>query len=139
MKEVTREMIREYKIKELGYDFMGYKFNNQKELSFHHLIVARENCKMYGLGNGYYKWNCAILKQDSSHNYLHLIQRIDDETFWKITNEMIDQNTKGYLDIDNLKRIRDLLLYFEMIHSKDVNREGKKLIKKEFITNRIDL
>lgn len=139
MKSVTSEMIRKYRIKQLGYDFMGYTFNNPSDLSFHHLIVAKKDCHSLGLGDGYYEWNGAILKQKTSHDYLHIIQQIDPEIFWDITNEMIDENMKGRLDIDNLKRIRDILLYFESEHYDEGNKKGKRLIRREFITNRIPL
>lgn len=75
----------------------------------------------------------------SSHDYLHLIQRIDNEIFCRITSEMIEQNEKGRLDLENLKKIRDLLLYFEKEHSADEDKDGQKIIRKRFITNRIEL
>ena len=53
MREVTREMIKMYNIKKLGYDFMGYTFNRPEELSFHHLVVPKRDCKDQGLGDGY--------------------------------------------------------------------------------------
>ena len=79
MKTVKEEMIRDYKLKKLGYDFMGYTFNNVNELSFHHLIVPKKDSERMGIGDGYVKWNGAILKQSTSHDYLNLIQRIDEE------------------------------------------------------------
>ena len=139
MRQITAEMIEAYKIKQLGYDFMGYSFNKVKELSFHHLIIPRKDSRKQGIGDGYVKWNGAILRQLSSHDYLHLIQRIDNEIFNRITGEMIKQNQKGRLDLENLKIIRDLLLYFEKEHCADEDREGHKIIKKRFITNRIEL
>jgi hypothetical protein len=54
MREITREMIKEYRINKIKYDFMGYTFNRYEELSFHHLIVPRRECKAQGLGDGYY-------------------------------------------------------------------------------------
>jgi hypothetical protein len=53
MKEITSEMIKEYKVNKLGYDFLGYTYNNNKQLSFHHLIVPHKNCKELGFGEGY--------------------------------------------------------------------------------------
>ena len=85
MREITKEMIKLYNIKKLGYDFMGYTFRNINELSFHHLIVPHRDCKREGLGEGYLLWNGAILKQDTSHEYLHTIERIDREVFLQIT------------------------------------------------------
>ena len=55
MRKITREMIKEYELMNLGYDFMGYTFNKPNELSFHHLIVPKRDCQKYGLGDGYLK------------------------------------------------------------------------------------
>lgn len=131
-------MIKLYDIKKLDYDFMGYTFRNINELSFHHLIVPHRDCKREGLGEGYLLWNGAILKQDTSHEYLHTIERIDREVFLQITKEMIDENNKRKIDIENLKRIRELLLYFEEKYKDIENKQGKKLIKQKYITQRIN-
>lgn len=53
MKQVTHEMIEVFKINKLKYDFMGYTFKRTNELSFHHLIVPKRECKAQGLGEGY--------------------------------------------------------------------------------------
>lgn len=139
MREVTKEMIKLYDIKKLGYDFMGYNFDRLKDLSFHHLIVPHRDCKKQGLGEGYLIWNGAILVQDTAHEYLHTIERLDKELFLRITKYMIEENRNGKIDIDNLKRIRELLLYFENEHKNETNKKGKQLIKREYITNRIKL
>lgn len=138
MREITKEMIKLYDIKKLGYDFMGYTFRNINELSFHHLIVPHRDCKREGLGEGYLLWNGAILKQDTSHEYLHTIERIDREVFLQITKEMVDENNKRKIDIENLKRVRELLLYFEEKYKDIENKQGKKLIKQKYITQRIN-
>lgn len=139
MKEVTREMIKMYNIKKLKYDFMGYTFNNINELSFHHLIVPKRDCKKQGLGNGLLIWNGAVLKQATSHDYLHLIERLDREMFLRITKYMIEENTNRKIDIDNLKRIREVLLLFEETYEKEKDKNGKLLIKQPYKTDRIDL
>ena len=138
MREITKEMIKLYDIKKLGYDFMGYTFRNINELSFHHVIVPHRECKREGLGEGYLLWNGAILKQDTSHEYLHTIERIDREVFLQITKEMVDENNKRKIDIENLKRVRELLLYFEEKYKDIENKQGKKLIKQKYITKRIN-
>ena len=61
MKDVTKEMIKIFKLKKLGCDFMGYEFVNPNELSFHHLIVARKDSQVLGIGDGYLFWNGARL------------------------------------------------------------------------------
>lgn len=139
MKEITKLMINEFKIKKLGYDFMGYKLQKDKSLTFHHLIIPRRHCEDYNLGDGYYEWNGAILVRNTSHDYLHLIEAKDHDIFLKITSEMIDQNIKGRLDIENLRRINELLKHFEKEHSADVNSKGKILIKEEYKKGRIKL
>lgn len=136
MREITREMIKEYRLMKLGYDFMGYEIKDRQDLSFHHLIVPRRNCKALGLGGGYLKWNGSILNQNTSHDYLHLIEAKDLDMFIAITSEMIDQNIKGRLDIENLRRIRDILECFEREHSSDRGKKGKVLIKQEYMRRR---
>ena len=126
MKQVTKLMIRDYKIKQLGHDFMGYSLNKGDIYTFHHLIIPnREHGKME-------RWNGSILCGESSHPYLHLIEAKDYDMFCYITSEMIDMNIKGYLDTDNIRRIHDILSQFEREHSGDRNKKGKLLIKEEY-------
>lgn len=139
MKEITKIMVNDFKIMKLGMDFMGYRVNRKQDLSYHHLIIPRRHCKEAGLGEGYLYWNGAILRQNTSHDYLHIIEKIDPDIFYELTSEMIDENIKGRLDIDNLKRIHDLLLYFEREHDHDTSKKGKLLIKREFVTGRVNL
>lgn len=139
MKEITKIMVNDFKIMKLGMDFMGYHVNRKQDLSYHHLIIPRRHCKEAGLGEGYLYWNGAILRQNTSHDYLHIIEKIDPGIFYELTSEMIDENIKGRLDIDNLKRIHDLLLYFEREHDHDTSKKGKLLIKREFVTGRVNL
>ena len=139
MREVTKLIVNDFKIIKLGMDFMGYHVNRKQDLSYHHLIIPRRHCKEAGLGEGYLYWNGAILRQNTSHDYLHIIEKIDPDIFYELTSEMIDENIKGRLDIDNLKRIHDLLLYFEREHDHDTSKKGKLLIKREFVTGRVNL
>ena len=125
-------MIIAYKLKKLGYDFMGYDFNKTQQLSFHHLIIPHRHCKENGLGEGYLWWNGAILRQDTSHEYLHVIESRDIDRFNAITSELIDENVKGYLDQDNLFAIDDILDSFEREYSGTSTKKGKPLIKEEF-------
>ena len=132
-------MIQEFRIRQLGFDFMGYNFNKTGELSFHHLIVPHRDCQQYGLGQGYWFWNGAILVQSTSHDYLHVIERIDPEIFGYITSEMIDENTLREIKIENLKRIRSALLTFEREHCSDRTKSGAHVIKPIYESARIKL
>lgn len=125
MKQVTKLMINEFKLKELGIDFMGYKVQREESLTFHHLIVPNRE------GGPYARWNGAILGS-TPHQYLHVIENKDYDTFCYITSEMIDMNIKGYLDIENLRNIHSLLEQFEAEHQGETTRKGKVLIKPEY-------
>lgn len=139
MKEITREMIREFKLKQLGYDFMSYQFIKTGELSFHHLVVSHRDCQYYGLGQGYAFWNGAILVQSTAHDYLHAIERLDPDMFSAITSEMIDENAMRQIRIENLKRIREALLSFEAEHCSDKTKSGAYVIKPAYVDKRIKL
>lgn len=136
MKPITRQMIKIYNIKQ--FDFMGYDIKRKESLSFHHLIIPHRYCKEQGLGEGCFIWNGAVLNQETSHEYLHIIENKDYEIFCRLTSEMIDMNIKGYLDIENLRYIKDILLYFEKEHSLDRNSKGRSLIKREYTQNRFN-
>lgn len=132
-RSVREEMIRLYQLKRLGFDFMGYIFSNKNQLSYHHLIVPKKYGGKATIENG------AILRQNTSHDYLHKIEPIDREIFELITNRMIEMNRNGKLDVENLRIIRDLLLYFEKEHDHDTLSSGKLLIKREYVRERISL
>lgn len=139
MKQVTHDMIEVFRINKLKYDFMGYTFKRTNELSFHHLIVPKRECKTQGLGEGYLFWNGAILKQDTSHDYLHIIERIDRKRFEQITEILIYENQMRKLDKQSLIRIRELLLDFEEKYKYEETKGGRRLIKSQYINERINL
>lgn len=132
MREVTKLMINEFKIKQLCYDFMGYSLQKGDIYTFHHLIIPNRH------GGPYARWNGAILCGRTSHPYLHLIEAKDYDMFCYLTSEMIDENVKGYLDIKNLRNIDDALTQFEREYSGARTRKGKVLIKEEY-TRRVKL
>lgn len=133
MKQITQEMIEVFRIKQLGFDMMGYTFKRQGDLSYHHLIIPKRNGGPMTFNNG------AILKQNTSHDYLHLIERIDPELFYAITSELIDENIMRKIEMQNLKNIRDMLLYFEREHDHKYTKKGNLLIKREYVDERIPL
>ena len=139
MKQVTHEMIEIFRINKLKYDFMGYTFKRTNELSFHHLIVPKRECKAQGLGEGYLFWNGAILKQDTSHDYLHIIERIDRKCFEKITEILVYENQMRKLDKESLIRIRELLLSFEEKYKYEETKGGRRLIKSQYMEERINI
>ena len=126
MKEITMLMINEFKIKQLGYDFMGYSLQKGDIYTFHHLIIPRRH------GGDYSRDNGSILFS-TPHSYLHIIEAHDYDRFTAITSEMIDMNIKGYLDVNNLMFIDDILTSFEKEYINKTTRKGKKLIKDNYL------
>lgn len=135
MRTITRLMINDYNLKKLRYDFMGFRFKNLNELSFHHLLIPRKDCDRVE-AKGYVRWNGAILVQDTSHEYLHLIEQYDRDRFEYITEQMKIMNENGHLDINNLERIEMALRTFEMEFRDLTSKKGKVLIKDTYF-NRI--
>ena len=132
MREVTKIMIKKYALMKLKYDFMGYEFERTNELSFHHLIIPKKECK-YMERKGFEEWNGAILVQDTAHEYLHKIQCYDEDIFLAITLEIIDENLKGHLDIENIKAIDDILKCFEKKYLGVKTKNGNEIIKEEYL------
>ena len=128
-------MIKEYNLKKLGYDFMGFRFKRPEELSFHHLIIPHRECSKVE-AEGYVRWNGAILVQNTSHEYLHMIGQYDKDRFDYITELMKEMNINGQLDKYNLERIESALEVFEMEYKDLANKKGKTLIKDTYF-NRI--
>lgn len=139
MKMVTNLMINEFKLRELGMDMMGYKVVRDNEYSFHHLIVPHRDCKRKKIeSDGYVRWNGAILSSKSAHPYLHLVEQYKRAYFEDITHQLINMNQKGYVDVEDLRIIHDLLGEFELLYDYEVSHKGKLLIKPEY-RNRIVL
>lgn len=126
MKDITKEMIKIFKINKLGYDMMGYEFKNRNELSYHHLIIPKRNGGKMTFENG------AILCQDTSHNYLHCLENLDYDRFLYITSELIDINISRMILYENLLRINDCLSSFEREYVDKRNKKGKLIIKEEY-------
>lgn len=128
MARITGIMIREFKILELGYDFMGYSLNKEKSeiYTYHHLIIPNRNGGPSSFRNG------AVLCGLSSHPYLHAIEEVDYDIFCYLTSEMIDMHAKRCIDLDNLKKIDALLCQFERENCSARAKGGKLLIKEEY-------
>lgn len=124
MLHITKVMIHVFDIQEM--DFMGYSID-KKNASYHHLIIPRRKGGPKTIDNG------AVLNCRTSHPYLHVIEEKDYEIFYLITSEMIDQNIRRRLDLENIKRINELLNYFEREHCGDTNFSGEPLIRESYV------
>lgn len=139
MKEVKSALLNELNIEKLGYDFMGYTFEEVDDLDFHHLIVPRKDCFKMGLDRGYIFWNGALLVRETAHRYLHFIEEIDRPLFCLITREMIKENMGREIKLEHLKKIREYLLYFEEVHRSEIDKKSPRVFKPTYIKNRIKL
>ena len=130
MSRLRERLYKTYKLEELGYDFLGYTFNNKKDLSTHHIIPRHS-------GGQTKKNNLCILNRNTSHNYIHLIEDYDYKIFLQVSKYLMEQVKKGRIDIEELKRINELLLFFEDKYKKEQSRNGELLIREEYKTKRI--
>lgn len=130
MSRLRERLYRDYNIEELGYDFMGYEFGSKKELSTHHIIPRHT-------GGQTKKNNLCVLNRETSHNYIHLIEDYDYKTFLQISASLMKQVKEGKISIDELKRIDDLLLFFEDKFKNEQSRSGELIIKDDYKIKRI--
>lgn len=128
MKAVTRELIRIYNQRKI--DWMGYDIRSIKDLTYHH-IQKKEHGGPFTLDNG------ALLRGDTSHEYLHIIETRDLDMYNYINQILKAINEQEFKPTrEQLLQIRDVLLSFEREHDHDVNSQGKLLIKRRYVNGR---
>ena len=127
MSRLRERLYREYDLENIGHDFMGYGFTSKRELSTHHIIPRNS-------GGQTKKNNLCILNRDTAHNYIHLIEDYDYKVFLQVSKHLMEQVKMGKIDMDEIKRINELLCFFEDKFGKEETRNGNPLIKPEFKT-----
>ncbi len=132
MEAVKSILIKKYCLEKLRFDFMGYPFNYLEELTYHHLLIPASFYASENLGEGRYLWNGALLHRLTSHDYLHIIEKFDEERFYAITSEILDMKIKGKLSLENIKVIDDILNSFEREY---LNKKIKShyIVKEEYL------
>lgn len=130
MKKITLEMLEIYKPIS-GLDWLNYKLV-RKDMTYHH-IQKRENHGKTTIENG-------ALLMPVSHQYLHLIECLDIETYarlnemFKIVNKQKQEPTREQREI-----IEFILRSFESIHRWDKGNGGKILVKKKYLGREFEL
>lgn len=132
MSRLREKLYKEYKLEELGYDFLGYTFDFKRDLSTHHILPKNSGGKTE-------KKNLCVLNRYTSHNYIHLIEDYDKKVFLQISSHLLKQVSIGKIDINEIKEIRELLEFFEYKYRNEETRNGEILIKPEFKEKRIIL
>lgn len=128
MKEVTRELVRIFRPKNI--DWMGYNIKSPQDLSFHHIKKKSEG-GLLTLDNG------ALLNKNTAHPYLHVIEITDPEMYLYLNNLLKNVNTQRYAPTkQQLLAVRAILQQFEREHCSATNNRGKKLIKTQYVEER---
>lgn len=126
MNKIVKEMIDIY-IPNSNLDWMNYKITRKNDLTFHHILKKMDGGKKC-IENG-----ALLLSNPPSHQYLHLIECRDIETYkminkvFEIVNKQQHEPTKDQREI-----IEYLLQDFEYHHRWDKNSKGKLLIKSKY-------
>ena len=124
-RKITNEMLKIYNPIS-GLDWMGCRLV-KKYLTFRHIVKAEHQGKRV-IENG-----CLLMPVASAHQYLHLIECKDIETYitlnklFKIINTQMAEPNQEQREI-----VEYLLEEFEYNHRNDKNSKGKTLIQKKY-------
>ena len=132
MSRLRERLYKDYKLQDLGYDFMGYEFEKKTDLSTHHILPRHAGGKTK-------KDNLCVLNRYTSHNYIHLIEDTDYKIFLQVSKFLLEQVKKGEINIEQISRIIEVLEVFEHKYKDAESRNGDLLIKPEYKTSRIVL
>lgn len=105
---------------------MGYKFKKPSDLSYHHAFRFDRDGGKRNYENG------VILVRETAHDYIHLIEAIDKDIFDYITFQFAIQKNEGYIDYECIKRINNVLNYFEKEYGHLRSNSGLYIIKEEY-------
>ena len=125
MDKIKKEMLQIYQPLS-NLDWLNYKITRTSDLTYHHCLK-----KSYG---GKKTVENGALLMPIAHQYLHLIECIDIDTyiainkFFGIINKQRCEPTK-----EQREMIEYILLHFESIHKWDKKNNGKLLIQKKYL------
>ena len=132
MSKLRERIYKDFKMEQLGYDFLGYKFESKRELSTHHILPRHS-------GGQTKKNNLCALNRFTSHNYIHLIEDTDYKVFLELSKYLLEEVSKGEIGREQLLRIADALQFFEFKYRDEEDRHGERLIRPEYKSKRIIL
>lgn len=119
MKGIKKEMLKIY-VPYSNLDWLNYKLV-EKEITFHHLKKKEDGGKAE-IRNG-------ALLMPIAHQYLHLIEYWDIETYITINNILKYVNFQRYEPTTEQRCMLEYLLCeFERKHKNDKTKKGKDLI-----------
>ena len=105
---------------------MNYKIVRIEDMTFHH-IIKRENSGKLEMNNG-------ALLLPVAHQYLHLIEFKDAETYITLNKIFRIVNNQGAEPTTEQRQIIELILKdFEYTHRWSKDSRGKLLIKQKYL------
>lgn len=125
MKEIVREMLKVYKPVS-NLDWLNYEIKRKSDMTAHHIIKREHQGKL--------TWDNIALLLPVSHQYLHLIECKDIETYialnkiFKMVNNQRMEPTKEQREL-----IEYLLSEFERIHKWDKGSKGRLLLQRKYL------
>lgn len=124
MKNITGKMLKIY-VPVSGLDWMNYRLVKE-EVTFHHIQKKSDGGKKE-INNG-------ALIMPVGHQYLHLIEYLDIDTYLELNSIFKIVNMQGKEPtLTQRGVIEDLLLSFEDIHRWDKNSNGELIIKRKYL------
>lgn len=125
----TQDMLKIY-VPYSGLDWMNYEIIPDK-LTIHHIIKKCDGGKRT-------IDNLAVL-MEVSHQYLHLIEYVDIDTYNTINKVLKEINTQKHEPYDYQRQnIEELLQEFEYENRWTKDREGKLIIKAKYKKRKIN-
>lgn len=124
MKKITREMLKIYKPYS-NMDWLNYKLVKE-DMTAHHIVKKSDG--------GLLKIENIAPLRSISHNYLHLIEYKDIETYIAINKMFKYVNQQRYEPTLEQRQIIEYFLeQFEKEHIRDKNAKGELLIKHKYL------
>lgn len=122
LRKLKQEMLKIYRS---DLDWMNYRLV-KKDVTQHH-IVKREH-------GGRLEWDNIALLMPTAHQYLHLIECKDIDTYVALnkTFKMINSRRDAPTDAQR-ELVEYLLCEFEKVHRWDKGSKGKLLIQRKYL------
>lgn len=131
MGSLANRLFYDFELHKLGYDFMGYYFDDKKEISYHHIQPRHYK------GKTTYE-NGSLLVRETSHNYIHTIEEYEFNLFIELSQELIAEHKDG-ITKEHLLAIRQMLEFFEQRYKDMYTKRGVPIVKEEYTRRRIEL
>lgn len=123
MGQLTKDMLQIYKPYS-NLDWMNYKLV-KKDVTYHHILKRSDGGKRT-IENG-------ALLMPVAHQYLHLIEFRDYDTYTALNKIFSFVNQQGYEPTTEQRQIIEYLLSeFEKVHKWDKGSKGKLLIQRKY-------